>query len=156
MQTLIYAKLSSAHINTYNNFIQLLLSTFQSNDFNQFSLPLCLRKLTVSVTNSMHNKHNSIIIKTVVLLNLFDKIRLSTTTILISLKSYFQVTTASVEVLPPPPPPPPPNHPKRADLVDPHLNEPRGAEIVEVVEEPTLRPSDIVKGMCRSMSALCK
>lgn len=87
MQTLIYAKLSSAHINTYNNFIQLLLSTFQSNDFNQFSLPLCLRKLTVSVTNSMHNKHNSIIIKTVVLLNLFDKIRLSTTTILISLKS---------------------------------------------------------------------
>ncbi|XP_050297734.1 espin isoform X2 [Anthonomus grandis grandis] len=68
-----------------------------------------------------------------------------------------KVSSAPVESTPPPPPPPPPNNPKQLSLIDPkdpHLNEPRGAEIVEVVEEPTLRPSDIVKGMCRSMSAL--
>uniref|UniRef100_A0AAR5QIP9 Espin n=1 Tax=Dendroctonus ponderosae TaxID=77166 RepID=A0AAR5QIP9_DENPD len=65
------------------------------------------------------------------------------------------ISSVPVEASPPPPPPPPPNNPSSLiDPNDPHLNEPRGAEIVEVVEEPTLRPSDIVKGMCRSMSAL--
>ncbi|XP_076250483.1 espin protein forked isoform X2 [Rhynchophorus ferrugineus] len=66
-----------------------------------------------------------------------------------------RVTSVPIEVTPPPPPPPPPNNKNTLiDPNDPHLFEPRGAEVVEVVEEPTLRPSDIVKGMCRSMSAL--
>ncbi|KAF5277190.1 hypothetical protein FQR65_LT03896 [Abscondita terminalis] len=49
------------------------------------------------------------------------------------------------------PPPPPPPLPAPNASPSP---EPTGAEIVEVVEEPTLKPSDIVKGMCRTMSAL--
>ncbi|CAG9829148.1 unnamed protein product [Diabrotica balteata] len=60
-----------------------------------------------------------------------------------------RVTSVPLETSVPPPPPPPPN----AMRFDPD-DEPRGAEIVEVVEEPTLKPSDILKGMCRSMSAL--
>ncbi|XP_050498332.1 espin isoform X1 [Diabrotica virgifera virgifera] len=60
-----------------------------------------------------------------------------------------RVTSVPLETSVPPPPPPPPN----ALRFDPD-DEPRGAEIVEVVEEPTLKPSDILKGMCRSMSAL--
>ncbi|KAJ8956634.1 hypothetical protein NQ318_013988 [Aromia moschata] len=63
-----------------------------------------------------------------------------------------RVTSVPAEASPPPPPPPPPA--KEASHVANMEDEPRGAEIVEVVEEPTLRPSDIVKGMCRSMSAL--
>lgn len=66
-----------------------------------------------------------------------------------------RVISVPGETTPPPPPPPlPANQIALIDPNDPHLLEPRGAEIVEVVEEPTLRPSDIVKGMCRSMSAL--
>lgn len=61
-----------------------------------------------------------------------------------------RVTSVPVESSPPPPPPPLPS--QRVEVDD----EPRGAEIVEVVEEPTLRPSQIVKSMCRSMSAICK
>lgn len=61
-------------------------------------------------------------------------------------------------VISPPPPPPPP--PANVKMMQPRMTiddeEPRGAEIVEVVEEPTVRPSDVVKGMVRSMSALCK
>ncbi|CAH1981468.1 unnamed protein product [Acanthoscelides obtectus] len=53
-----------------------------------------------------------------------------------------------LESAPPPPPPLPLVMPAPED------DEPRGAEIVEVVEEPTIRPSDVVKGMCSSMSAL--
>ncbi|CAH0564225.1 unnamed protein product [Brassicogethes aeneus] len=62
-----------------------------------------------------------------------------------------RVTSVPANLNPPPPPPPPPlaTMPRY-----PEDDEPRGAEIVEVVEEPTLKPSDIVKGMCRSMSAL--
>ncbi|XP_049817267.1 espin isoform X2 [Aethina tumida] len=64
-----------------------------------------------------------------------------------------RVTSVPADINPPPPPPPPPlsTMPRMSHNED---DEPRGAEIVEVVEEPTLRPSDIVKGMCRSMSAL--
>lgn len=61
-----------------------------------------------------------------------------------------RVTSVPVETVAPPPPPPLPA--ARVEVDD----EPRGAEIVEVVEEPTLRPSQIVKSMCRSMSAICK
>ncbi|XP_071051816.1 inversin-B-like isoform X2 [Onthophagus taurus] len=46
--------------------------------------------------------------------------------------------------------PPPPPFPERKEEMD----EPRGAEVVEVVEEPTLKPSEIVKGMCKSMNSL--
>nr|CAI5819229.1 unnamed protein product [Callosobruchus analis] len=53
-----------------------------------------------------------------------------------------------LESAPPPPPPLPLVMPAPED------DEPRGAEIVEVVEEPTIRPSDVAKGMCSSMSAL--
>ncbi|KAB0793255.1 hypothetical protein PPYR_12875 [Photinus pyralis] len=49
-----------------------------------------------------------------------------------------------------PPPPPPPLPANSTNVYD----EPTGAEIVEVVEEPTLKPSEIIKGMCRSMSVL--
>ncbi|KAF5290365.1 hypothetical protein FQA39_LY14748 [Lamprigera yunnana] len=51
-----------------------------------------------------------------------------------------------------PPPPPPPLPAPNAALYS--NSEPTGAEIVEIVEEPTLKPSEIVKGMCRTMSAL--
>ncbi|XP_066140535.1 espin [Euwallacea fornicatus] len=64
------------------------------------------------------------------------------------------ISPPPIETLPPPPPPPPPNNPHASENGDLHLVESRGAEIVEIVEEPTLKPSDIVKGMCRSMSAL--
>ncbi|XP_057665855.1 espin isoform X2 [Diorhabda carinulata] len=60
-----------------------------------------------------------------------------------------RVTSVPLEARPPPPPPPPPKA-SRPETED----EPRGAEIVEIIEEPTLKPSDILKGMCRSMSAL--
>ncbi|CAH1129258.1 unnamed protein product [Ceutorhynchus assimilis] len=72
------------------------------------------------------------------------------------LKNSNNAISAPIEpISPPPPPPPPPNNSRLLiNPNDPHLNEPRGAEMVEVIEEPTLRPSDIVKGMCRSMSAL--
>ncbi|KAK5641412.1 hypothetical protein RI129_009959 [Pyrocoelia pectoralis] len=49
-----------------------------------------------------------------------------------------------------PPPPPPPLPSNSTNVYD----EPTGAEIVEVVEEPTLKPSEIIKGMCRNMSVL--
>ncbi|XP_045476367.1 ankyrin repeat domain-containing protein 12 isoform X2 [Harmonia axyridis] len=66
-----------------------------------------------------------------------------------------RVTSVPVISPPPPPPPPPTNNVKlmkaRSVIED---DEPRGAEIVEVVEEPTVRPSDVVKGMVRSISAL--
>lgn len=65
-----------------------------------------------------------------------------------------RVTSVPIEATPPPPPPPPPL--KSLSNILNMDDEPRGAEIVEVVEEPTLRPSDIVKGMCRSMSSLSK
>ncbi|KAH0822511.1 hypothetical protein GEV33_000280 [Tenebrio molitor] len=58
-----------------------------------------------------------------------------------------RMTSGPGDICPPPPPPPPPN--KEDD-------EPRGAEVVEIVEEPTLKPSEIAKGMCRTMSALSK
>lgn len=60
-----------------------------------------------------------------------------------------RVTSVPAEATPPPPPPLPSPNSEEPD-------EPRGAEIVEVVEEPTLKPSEIVKGMCKSMSALRK
>ncbi|KAJ8972257.1 hypothetical protein NQ317_014622 [Molorchus minor] len=63
-----------------------------------------------------------------------------------------RVTSVPIDTSPPPPPPPLPS--KDVFNLSNLDDEPRGAEIVEVVEEPTLRPSDIVKGMCRSMSAL--
>lgn len=59
-----------------------------------------------------------------------------------------RVTSVPADTSPPPPPPLP--APNQED------DEPRGAEIVEVVEEPTLKPSEIVKGMCKSMSSLRK
>lgn len=74
----------------------------------------------------------------------------TTTTSITNSKLLKRVTSVPIEGSPPPPPPPPPLNAVNQDVDD----EPRGAEIVEVVEEPTLRPSDIVKGMCRSMSAL--
>ncbi|CAH1161223.1 unnamed protein product [Phyllotreta striolata] len=64
------------------------------------------------------------------------------------LKRVTSVPIGKAALSPPPPPPPPP------PCGDVEYDEPRGAEAVEIVEEPTLRPSDIVKGMCRSMSAL--
>lgn len=61
-----------------------------------------------------------------------------------------RVTSMPEGSCPPPPPPPFPASNVRQE------DEPRGAEVVEVVEEPTVRPSDVVKGMCRSISAICK
>ncbi|XP_044759579.1 uncharacterized protein LOC123317227 isoform X2 [Coccinella septempunctata] len=64
--------------------------------------------------------------------------------------------TSVPTISPPPPPPPPPANVKL--MTQPRMTiddeEPRGAEIVEVCEEPTVRPSDVVKGMVRSISAL--
>ncbi|CAG9812710.1 unnamed protein product [Phaedon cochleariae] len=57
-----------------------------------------------------------------------------------------RVASGPAETSPPPPPPPLPG--RAAE------EEPRGAEVVEIVEEPTLRPSDIVKGVCRTLSGL--
>ncbi|KAK4874203.1 hypothetical protein RN001_013563 [Aquatica leii] len=51
----------------------------------------------------------------------------------------------------PPPPPPPLPAPNGSSNFN---AEPTGSEYVEVIEEPTLKPSEIVKGMCRTMSAL--
>lgn len=66
-----------------------------------------------------------------------------------------RATSVPVETSPPPPPPPLPDR-SVPNLDDDDDDEPKGAECVEIIEEPTLKPSDIVKGMCRSMSALCK
>lgn len=64
-----------------------------------------------------------------------------------------RVTSVPTDISPPPPPPPPPHH-KSKLINDDDDEEPRGAEIVEIVVEPTLKPSEIAKGMCRTMSAL--
>ncbi|KAG5873830.1 hypothetical protein JTB14_025826 [Gonioctena quinquepunctata] len=74
-----------------------------------------------------------------------------TNTVTSNSKILKRVTSIPAGSSPPPPPPPLPFKSLIQDIQD---DEPRGAEVVEVVEEPTLRPSDIVKGMCRSMSAL--
>ncbi|KAL3272340.1 hypothetical protein HHI36_013821 [Cryptolaemus montrouzieri] len=57
---------------------------------------------------------------------------------------------------PPPPPPLPISNSKITKNVHATVEdgEPRGTELVEVIEEPTVKPSDVVKGMVRSMSAL--
>lgn len=47
---------------------------------------------------------------------------------------------------------PPPLPPMRAKDED---GDEEG-EKIEIVEEPTIKPSDVVRGMCRSMSAICK
>ncbi|XP_074032071.1 espin protein forked isoform X2 [Leptinotarsa decemlineata] len=73
-----------------------------------------------------------------------------TNTVTSNSKILKRVTSVPADCSPPPPPPPP----LLKNLIQGIDDEPRGAEIVEVVEEPTLRPSDILKGMCRSMSAL--
>lgn len=52
------------------------------------------------------------------------------------------------EICPTPPPPPP--------IPDVEDGDVSGKPDIEILVEPTLRPSDIVKGMCRSMSALSK
>ncbi|KAK9883837.1 hypothetical protein WA026_002033 [Henosepilachna vigintioctopunctata] len=65
-----------------------------------------------------------------------------------------RVTSVPVISPPPPPPPPPVNVKSIKPVYSIDDEEPRGAEIVEVVEEPTVRPSDVVKGMVRSISAL--
>lgn len=64
-----------------------------------------------------------------------------------------RVTSTPGDICPPPPPPPPPVGEKK-EVND--EDEPRGAEIVEIVEEATLKPSEIAKGMCKTISALCK
>lgn len=62
-----------------------------------------------------------------------------------------RVTSVPIDTLPPPPPPPPP-----ANQENNNNSEDENAEEVEIVEEPTIKPSEVVKGMCRSMSAICK
>ncbi|XP_060522541.1 uncharacterized protein LOC132699708 isoform X2 [Cylas formicarius] len=59
-------------------------------------------------------------------------------------KALKRVSSVPVEIGPPPPPPPP----------QPDLPAQRAPEIVEVVEEPTLKPSDIVKAS-RRLNASC-
>lgn len=77
-----------------------------------------------------------------------------------------RVTSVPVDMCPPPPPPPPPNSDNTIISASVAVNveqqrvngdeEPRGAECVEIIEEPTLKPSDILKGSCRNISALSK
>ncbi|XP_008197099.2 ankycorbin isoform X1 [Tribolium castaneum] len=62
-----------------------------------------------------------------------------------------RVTSTPGNICPPPPPPPPPLSEKKEVAEE---DEPRGAEVVEIVEEATLKPSEIAKGMCKTISAL--
>lgn len=61
-----------------------------------------------------------------------------------------RVTSVPADISPPPPPPPLPMV-KTGDETKNNED-----EMVEVVEEPTVRPSDVVRGMCRSISSICK
>ncbi|XP_063915929.1 espin isoform X2 [Zophobas morio] len=62
-------------------------------------------------------------------------------------KALKRVTSGPGDICPPPPPPPPPVERREED-------EPRGAEVVEIVEEPTLKPSEVAKGKTKTMAAL--
>lgn len=67
-----------------------------------------------------------------------------------STKNLKRVTSAPIDSnLPPPPPPLPANQKEETE-------EEIRTEEVEVVEEPTVKPSEVVKGMCRSISSICK
>lgn len=61
-----------------------------------------------------------------------------------------RVVSVPVEICPPPPPPPPPGKTAKDKHEDSKQYEPD----VEVIEERTVRPSDVLKGMVRSISTI--
>lgn len=62
-------------------------------------------------------------------------------------KQLKRVVSVPLDICPPPPPPPPPINTELG-------NKKESEDFVEVIEEPTVRPSDVVKGMVKSMSGI--